>query len=63
MVASIKEIHQKSKFDLPVYELLRLALLIEHGGMSVRLPELIFMESISWIEEVINSGKIVAQHK
>lgn len=38
MVASIRETHQNSKFDLPVYELLRLALLIEHGGVSVRLP-------------------------
>ena len=63
MVASIKETHQKSKFDLPVYELLRLALLIEHGGVHVRLPELIFMENISWIEEVIISGEIVAEQK
>lgn len=36
-VRFIKRSHQRSVVDIPVYELLRLALLYEHGGVSVRV--------------------------
>ena len=36
-VQFIKRSHQRSVVDIPVYELLRLALLYEHGGVSVRV--------------------------
>lgn len=45
----IKQIHQKSKIDLPVYELLRLGLLYEHGGVAVRLPNLLLMQGLDWV--------------
>lgn len=56
-INSIKQIHQKSKIDLPVYELLRLALLYEHGGVAVRLPNLLFMQGLDWVQTLMDSHK------
>jgi hypothetical protein len=56
-IAFIKETHQKSKIDLNVYELLRLALLYEHGGVSLRLPNVMMLENLDWVENLLQ-GKV-----
>jgi hypothetical protein len=53
MIAFIKDTHQKSKVDLPVYELLRLALLYEHGGVSIRFPNIVLLENLDWLEGLL----------
>ncbi len=50
----IKETHQRSSVHIPVYELLRIALLYEHGGVSLRLPNIILTEKLDWAEAIIN---------
>jgi hypothetical protein len=52
-IAFIKETHQKSKVNLNVYELLRLALLYEHGGVSLRLPNVMMLENLDWVEDLL----------
>jgi hypothetical protein len=42
--------------------LLRLALLYEHGGVSLRLPNIILTEKLDWAEAIIN-GKTLIQGK
>ncbi len=59
MVALIKDIHQKSRIDLPVFELLRLALLFEHGGVAVRLPNLLLMNELDWVERLMEGKETV----
>jgi len=39
---------------MPVFELLRLALLYEHGGVSIRTPNIILMDKIDWIEDLVS---------
>lgn len=55
MVEFVRATHHRSRVDLPVYELLRLALLIEHGGVSIKLPNIILLENIGWIEEIFRN--------
>lgn len=56
MVAFVKDTHQKSKVELNVYELLRLALLYEHGGVAIRLPNILLMEGLGWVEDLMRGG-------
>jgi hypothetical protein len=56
MINLIKDIHQKSRIDLPVYELLRLALLYEHGGVAIRLPNLLLMQGLDWVEALMDNN-------
>jgi hypothetical protein len=49
MIAFVKDTHQKSKVELNVFELLRLALLYEHGGVAIRLPNILLMEGLGWV--------------
>ena len=55
ITAFIKETHQKSKVDLPVYELLRLALLYEHGGIFLR-SNILLMEGLGWVEALMRGA-------
>jgi hypothetical protein len=41
---------------IPVYELLRLALLFEHGGVSVRLPNILAMERLDWVKDLMRGS-------
>ena len=54
--ALVREIKHKSKVELPVFELLRLALLYEHGGIAIRLPSILLMEGLGWVEELLREG-------
>ena len=56
MIAFVKETHQKSKVELNVFELLRLALLYQHGGVSIRLPNILLMEDLDWVDELMRGG-------
>jgi len=42
--------------DLSVYELLRLAILYEHGGVSIRVPNIILMDGIGWVNDLIEGN-------
>ena len=41
--------------DLAVYELLRLALLYEHGGVFLR-PGIILMEGLGWVDKLMRGA-------
>ena len=56
MAAFVKDTHQKSKVELNVFELLRLALLYEHGGVAVLLPNILLMEGLGWVGEAMRGG-------
>jgi hypothetical protein len=45
--------HTNSKVELPVLELFRLALLYEHGGVSIRLPNIMLLEGLGWVEDLM----------
>lgn len=49
----IRKIRHTSNIDISVYELLRLALLYEHGGVSIRVPNIILMDGIAWVNDLI----------
>ena len=51
----IKQAHLRSIVQMPVFELLRLALLYEHGGVALRLPHIIMIDSISWAQDLIEA--------
>jgi len=52
----IKKIRHASNVDLSVYELLRLAILYEHGGVSIRVPNIILMDGIGWVNDLIEGN-------
>jgi hypothetical protein len=52
MTEAVRITKHKSKYILQVHELLRIALLIEHGGLAVKLPRYIFPKNLNWIEEL-----------
>ena len=52
----IKKTRHTSSVDLPVYDLLRLALLYEHGGVSIRVPNIILMDGIAWAADLIEGN-------
>jgi hypothetical protein len=56
IIAFIKETHQKSKVDLPVFELLRLAILYEHGGIFLR-SSILLMEGLGWVEDLMRGAR------
>jgi hypothetical protein len=57
MINFVKSTHQNSKVDLPIYELLRLALLYEHGGVSIRLPNVLLMEGLGWVDGLMQGSR------
>jgi hypothetical protein len=61
MAAFVKDTHQKSKVELNVFELLRLALLYEHGGVAIRLPNILLMEGLGWVEELMREERVLEE--
>jgi hypothetical protein len=53
MCERVRLAKHKSKYILSVNELLRVALLVEHGGLSVRLPRYIFPGGLNWLHEML----------
>ena len=51
MIAKVTKTRQNTKLQMKVDDLLRLALLAEHGGLMVRLSEGLVIEGLHWIEE------------
>lgn len=45
----------KSKYDIAVDQLLRLALLYENGGIWIKTQEVILLENFDWIDEIFQS--------
>jgi hypothetical protein len=56
MIELVRKTKHKSKYILSVHELLRIALLIEYGGLSVKLPRYIFPQNINWICDLFDQS-------
>jgi hypothetical protein len=53
MAEWVRRTKHKSKYILAVEELLRIALLVEHGGLSVLLPNHVFPDSLAWLYDLL----------
>jgi hypothetical protein len=54
IVEAIRKAKHNSKIFIHVSELLRLALLIEHGGLSIRPGRILLTENLDWIDSILN---------
>lgn len=45
----IRKVKHNSRIYIPVADLLRIALLVEHGGVSIRISTHLFTENMDWI--------------
>lgn len=59
MVERVRVAKHKSKYILAVEELLRVALLVEHGGLSVRFPRYIFPGDLEWLYQILEQPQEV----
>lgn len=53
MAERVRVAKHKSKYMLAVEELLRVALLVEHGGLFVRFPRYIFPGDLEWLYQIL----------
>lgn len=53
MTEWVRKTKHKSKYILSVTDILRIALLAEHGGLSVKLHRYIFPEDFTWLYNIL----------